>query len=76
MAAPAVAGVAALIRSYFPKLSASQVKSVIMVSGLPINGEVIIGGNSDQKLSFDSISKSGKIVNTYNAFILASRLNR
>ena len=76
MAAPAVAGVAALIRSYFPKLSASQVKSVIMVSGLPIDGEVIIGGNSDKKLSFDSISKSGKIVNAYNAFILASRLNR
>ena len=76
MAAPAVAGVAALIRSYFPKLSASQVKSVIMVSGLPINGEVIIGGNSDKKLSLDSISKSGKIVNAYNAFILASRLNR
>lgn len=76
MAAPAVAGVAALIRSYFPKLSASQVKTVIMVSGLPINGEVIIGGNSDKKLSFDSISKSGKIVNAYNAFILASRLNR
>ena len=76
MAAPAVTGVAALIRSYFPKLSASQVKSVIMVSGLPITDEVIIGGNSDKKLSFDSISKSGKIVNAYNAFILASRLNR
>ena len=76
MAAPAVAGVAALIRSYFPKLSASQVKSVIMTSGLPINNEVVIGGNSSIKLSFDAISKSGKIVNAYNAFILASRMTR
>jgi len=33
MAAPAVAGVAALIRSYYPKLSASQVKNVLMQSG-------------------------------------------
>ena len=47
-----------------------------MVSGLPINGEVIIGGKSDKKLSFDAISKSSRIVNAYNAFILASRLNR
>lgn len=36
MAAPAVAGVAALIRSYYPKLTAAQVKQVIMDSGLSI----------------------------------------
>ena len=34
MAAPAVAGVAAIIRSYYPKLSDEQVKQVIMDSGL------------------------------------------
>ena len=47
-----------------------------MTSGLPINNEVVIGGNSSIKLSFDAISKSGKIVNAYNAFILASRMTR
>ena len=76
MAAPAVAGVAALIRSYFPKLSASQVKSVLMASGLPKSGEVIIGGNPDKKSSFDAMSKSGKMVNAYNAFILASIISK
>jgi subtilisin family serine protease len=76
MAAPAVAGVAALIRSFFPKLTASQVKSVLMASGLPKNGDVIIGGNPDKKSSFDDLSKSGKMVNAYNAFILASKMSK
>ena len=76
MAAPAVAGVAALIRSYFPKLSASQVKSVLMASGLPKSGEVNIGGDPNKKSSFDAMSKSGKMVNAYNAFILASIISK
>ena len=33
MAAPSTAGVAALIRSYYPKLSANQVKHILMNSG-------------------------------------------
>ena len=36
MAAPAVAGIAALIRSQYPKLTAAQVKQVILDSGLPL----------------------------------------
>jgi len=76
MAAPAVAGVAALIRSYFPKLSASQVKSVLMASGLPKSGVVNIGGNPDKKSSFYAMSKSGKMVNAYNAFIFASIISK
>lgn len=76
MAAPAVAGVAALIRSYFPKLTASQVKSILMTSGLPKSGEVIIGGNPTNKAAFDTLSKSGKMVNAYNAFILASKMSK
>lgn len=76
MAAPAVAGVAALIRSYFPKLSASQVKSVLMASGLPKFGVVNIGGNPDKKSSFYAMSKSGKMVNAYNAFIFASIISK
>lgn len=74
MAAPAVAGVAALIRSYYPKLSAAQVKKVIMDSGLPIKTKVVVGGDSENVKSFTDISKSGKIVNAYNALIMASKL--
>lgn len=73
MASPSTAGVAALIRSYFPKLSAAQVKQVIMNSGLPINTKVIVGGDTSNIKPFSELSRSGKIVNAYNALILASK---
>ncbi|TRZ46077.1 S8 family peptidase [Robertkochia solimangrovi] len=76
MAAPGVAGVAALIRSYFPKLSASEVKNIIMNSGLPYTGEVIVGGDPNNKQPFTDLSKSGKMVNLYNAIILADKVSR
>ncbi len=74
MASPAVAGVAALIRSYFPKLSAKQVKDVLMNSGLLSSAPVILGGEEDNIENFNTISKSGKMVNLYNALILASKI--
>jgi subtilisin family serine protease len=74
MASPNAAGVAALIRSYFPTLTASQVKKVMKDSGIALNKTVIIGGDSDNKASFSSLSSSGRIINAYNAFILASQM--
>ena len=74
MAAPAVAGVAALIRSYYPKLTASQVKQVLMDSGLAVKTNVITGGDAKNVNPFGDLSKSGKMVNAYNALIMASKL--
>ncbi|MEM6515339.1 MAG: S8 family peptidase [Bacteroidota bacterium] len=75
MAAPNVAGVAALIRSQFPSLSAAQVKKVLMDSGLPIKTKVSVGeGETKSTKSFSEISKSGRIVNAYNALIMAARM--
>ena len=76
MAAPAVAGIAAVIRSYFPKLSAPQVKQILMESGISPNIEVILGGDPSNKKPFRDISKSGKIANLYNAFIMADKISR
>jgi len=75
MSAPMVAGVAALIRSQYPKLSAAQVKQVIMDSGLPLKAKVIVGGNSNNVKPFGELSKSAKLVNAYNALIMASKIS-
>jgi cell wall-associated protease len=74
MAAPAVAGLAAMIRSYFPDLTAAQVKQVIMKSGIAPSIKVQVGGSEGPEKSFSEISKSGKIANLYNALILASEV--
>jgi subtilisin family serine protease len=75
MAAPAVAGIAALIRSYYPKLTAVQVKQIIMDSGLAIKTKVVVGGDTNSIKSFAELSKTGRIVNAYNAFIMAAKMS-
>ncbi|PXX27876.1 S8 family peptidase [Arenibacter sp. ARW7G5Y1] len=76
MAAPAVAGVAALVRSFYPKLSASQVKAILLNSGLTTKSKVVVSGDSSMALDFQKISKSGKMVNAYNALIMADAVSR
>ena len=72
MAAPAVAGVAGMIRSYYPQLSAAQVKKIIMDSGLAIPIKVSVG---DKEKSLEELCKSGKIANLYNALLLAGKVS-
>ena len=74
MASPAVAGIAALIRSQYPKLTAGQVKQVILESGLPLTTKVVVGGDASNVQPFSDLSKSGKIANAFNALIMASKL--
>jgi len=71
MAAPAVAGVAAVLRSYFPELTAKQTKDIIMNSGNATKTNVALGEGGTA--SFADLSKSGKMVNLYNAIILAQK---
>lgn len=80
MASPAVAGVAALIRSYYPKLSAKQVKHILMNSGTLININVIKPGSKNQenpngeKVPFTALSKTGRVVNALNAVKMADAM--
>jgi cell wall-associated protease len=76
MASPNVAGVAAIIRSYYPNLSASQVKHILMDSGVAIATDVVVGGNPKDSRSFTNLSKSGKIVNAYNALLMADKMSK
>ena len=74
MASPNVAGVAAMIRSHYPKLSAKQVKQVLMDSGISTKTAVILGGDPSNTNTLPNVSTSGKMVNMYNALIMASKM--
>ncbi|MFY7670700.1 S8 family peptidase [Tenacibaculum sp. MEBiC06402] len=74
MASPAVAGVAALIRSYYPELTASQVKRILMNSGTKIDFKVLKPGGKGELVPFSDLSVSGRVVNAYNALRMADRL--
>ncbi len=74
MASPNAAGVAAMIRSYYPSLTAAQVKQIMKDSGVAVHQEVIVSGKKDDKRNFQNISTSGKFVNLYNALILADKV--
>jgi cell wall-associated protease len=81
MAAPNAAGVAALIRSYYPKLKASQVKHILMDSGVALPAMVVLGSNPnpDEKpvaVSSAASSRSGKMVNAYNALLMAEKMSK
>jgi subtilisin family serine protease len=72
MASPVVAGVAALLRSYYPALTAEQVKSIIMESAIIVNEEVNMPG-SDEMVKLSEISKTGGVINVVEAVKLAEK---
>jgi len=71
MAAPVVSGIAALIRSRYPDLSAKQVKEVIMQSVRKLPATVTQPGTFD-KVSSADLSISGGMVDVVTAMKLAS----
>lgn len=75
MASPVVAGLAALIREYYPKLTAVQVKEIILNSVVKVNHNVDIEGEEGAapvSVPFSDICRTGGIVNAYNALKLAA----
>jgi len=79
--APVVSGVAALILSYYPELSATQVKDIILNSALiyadtkvykPKEGLRLIKG----KTKFKKLSATGGIVSAYEALKLAEEIGK
>ena len=74
MSAPVVTGVAALIWSYFPKLTANQLKTVLMESAF-IPPVVQVNKPGTTKLvAFKSLSKTGGIVNAKQAIFAAEKM--
>jgi cell wall-associated protease len=73
MASPVTAGVAALIRSYFPELTAEQVKECIEKSVVKQEYQVKKPG-SEEKVPFSSLSRTGGTVNAFKAVQLAGQM--
>ena len=73
MAAPVVSGLAALILSYHPHLTAVDVKDIIMKSVTKVNRKVKYKNEKDEtvRVNFSELCVSGGIVNAYNALQLA-----
>lgn len=69
MASPATAGVAALIRTYFPDLKAKEVREVLMKTVVPYTKEVKVPGSPKTKKSFAEMSISGGLINANNAVL-------
>ncbi len=74
MASPEVAGVAALVRSYYPKLTAVQVKQILKDSGIALDMSTKMAGQDSRP--FAKASTSGRIVNAYNALLMAEKMSK
>jgi cell wall-associated protease len=75
-ACPIVTGVATLLKSYFPKLTAKQIKEILVQSVYKPYIMVIPPSHVGftNKIPFGKMSKSGGIVNAYNAVKLADEM--
>ncbi|MCD0488608.1 S8 family serine peptidase [Pedobacter sp. MC2016-14] len=67
MASPIVAGTAALIMSYYPNLTAIQVKDILMKTVTKV-----APGNAKPGMELSDISISGGILNAYDALKMAA----
>ncbi|MCG8698817.1 MAG: S8 family peptidase [Bacteroidales bacterium] len=73
-ACPMVSGVAALVWSYYPNLTAKQVKEIIMESAYPFPGKKVIVPNEKQKkkkIKSEELSVTNGLLNAYAALKLA-----
>jgi subtilisin family serine protease len=71
MACPAVAGVAALLMEYFPEFTAVDIKNILLESSRKFDGIVVPTPGSKEPVPFNQLSKTGGIVNAYDAVQLA-----
>lgn len=71
MACPATSGVAALLMSYFPELTASQVRDILRQSTRKFDGLKVTKPGTKDPVPFDQLSATGGLVNAHEAVKLA-----
>ena len=68
MASPVVAGVAALLMTYFPSLAAGDVKRILLETATRMPDRVVLRpGEGDARVPFGDLSATGGIVNAHAA---------
>ncbi|MCX6160034.1 MAG: S8 family serine peptidase [Ignavibacteriae bacterium] len=72
MAAPETAGIASIIRGFFPDLTAAQVKEILVNSSRKYEGLEVKQKEARSKILFSTLSKSGGIVDAFSAYKMAS----
>ncbi|MBJ6110814.1 S8 family peptidase [Hymenobacter sp. BT523] len=72
MASPVTAGVAAVLKAYFPKLTATDLKRIIMQSAQVHHTQVDVPG-TEKKADFSTLSVTGGVVDMYEAVKLAQK---
>ncbi len=78
MASPVVAGLAALIMSYYPNLTAADVRRIILDSATRYATQMVARPGSkegDPLVPFGTLSETGGIVNAYAALKLAAQMS-
>ncbi|HZH86494.1 MAG TPA: S8 family peptidase [Brumimicrobium sp.] len=71
MAAPMVAGVAAVLKGYFPSLTMAEVRQIILESGDDFSETDQKLPGSKELVKFSTLSVTGKVVNLRSAVLLA-----
>ncbi|MDW8330055.1 MAG: S8 family peptidase [Cyclobacteriaceae bacterium] len=71
MASPATAGVAAILMSYFPSLSAAEVRQILRQSARKFDNLKVTRPGSSEQVLFSELSITGGLVNAYEAVKLA-----
>ena len=77
MAAPATSGVAAMLMSYYPNLTAAEVKEILMKSSIKYSQNINKPGeknNTEVKLS--DLCITGGIINAYEAIKMAEEMSK
>lgn len=82
MSSATVAGVAALLKTYFPKLTGTQIRDILLKSvtsrkGVEVEKGILVKKKNSQDLFlFDDLCISGGIVNAYQAVLEAEKISK
>jgi subtilisin family serine protease len=76
MASPEASGVAAIIKGFFPQLTAREIKIILTSSVRKYEGLRVRVKGRNQRVLFSSLSKSGGVIDAFNAYLLADEKYR